>query len=206
MIEYHKIQSVFKRDEKTHKFIDGTYSLPEFEYLQDNQWEWTEKIDGTNVRVGFGNGVVSFGGRTDNAQMPTFLLSRLQELFTPQVLEIAFPDYTDVVLFGEGYGAKIQKGGGNYIPNGVDFILFDVNVGEWWLKREDVADVAHKLAIRVVPTIGVGTLSMAVVTVQDGFDSQFGSFLAEGIVLRPCVELQTRSGHRIITKMKHKDF
>ena len=47
--EYPKIQSIFKRDENTHKFIDGVFSLPEFEYLKDNLWIWTEKIDGRNI-------------------------------------------------------------------------------------------------------------------------------------------------------------
>ena len=34
----------------------------------------------------------------------------------------------------------------------------------------------------------------------------FGGFLAEGMVIRPIVELKSRNGHRIITKLKHKDF
>ena len=51
MKEYHKIQSIYKRDEKTRKFIEGQWSLPEFEYLQNNRWLWTDKVDGTNIRV-----------------------------------------------------------------------------------------------------------------------------------------------------------
>jgi len=50
MSEYPKIQSIFKRDELTHKFL-SEFSLPEFEYLQLNIWEFTEKIDGTNIRI-----------------------------------------------------------------------------------------------------------------------------------------------------------
>ena len=38
-----------------------------------------------------------------------------------------FPDGA-AVLYGEGYGAKIQKGGGNYRAD-QDFVLFDVRVG-----------------------------------------------------------------------------
>ena len=41
---------------------------------------------------------------------------------------------------------------------------------------------------------------------RKGFDSIWGAFKAEGIVARPTVELRTRSGKRIITKIKHKDF
>ena len=206
MIEYHKIQSIFKRDENTHKFIEGQYSLPEFEYLRDNQWEFTEKIDGTNIRIGW-NGVGSkIGGRTESAQIPTFLYSKLTELFPEDKLADVFPDVEgEAILFGEGYGAKIQKGG-NYIPDGIDFILFDVKIGDWWLKREDVLGIAKSLAIRTVPVLRRGTLDDAVSAIKAGVKSTFGDFLAEGMVLRPTVELKSRSGHRIITKIKHRDF
>lgn len=209
MKEYPKIQSIFKRDEKTHKFIEGQWSLPEFEYLQDNLWDMTEKIDGTNIRVswevdGKGEFKLRFGGRTDNAQIPTFLLSRLQEQFDEFDWASQFP--AGVTLYGEGYGAKIQKGGGNYIPNGVDFILFDVLIDGWWLRREDVNGIAEMLGIRTVPFIGEGTLSDAITGIKAGVPSSFGDFLAEGMVLKPKVELQNRAGNRIITKLKHKDF
>jgi hypothetical protein len=112
------------------------------------------------------------------------------------------------VLYGEGYGARIQKGGGNYKPDGVDFVLFDVQVGDWWLRREDAEDVDANLGLRVVPIVGGGTLHQAAEWVGErgGFTSQWGDFLAEGLVLRPTVELKTRSGQRIITKIKAKDF
>ena len=206
MIEYHKIQSVFKRDEKTHKFIEGEWSLPEFEYLKDNQWTMTEKIDGTNIRIGWIPEVgINIGGRTDNAQIPTFLYQKLTERFTKEKLMGLFPE-TSVMLCGEGYGAKIQKGGGNYISSGVDFILFDVKIDDWWLKREDVEDIAEKLGIQVVPIIHTGTIGEGISSVKSGVPSEFGSFEAEGLVLKPIVELKSRNGHRIITKLKHRDF
>ena len=209
MIEYHKIQSIFKRDERTHKFIENEWSLPEFDYLKNNEWVYTEKIDGTNIRIGWNGFDMEIGGRTANAQIPTFLYQRLIELFTKEKLESTIPvgdDVLDAMLCGEGYGAKIQKGGGNYIPGGVGFILFDVKIGEWWLKREDVADIAQSLGINVVPEVGRGTIGDAILEVKNGFTSTFGNFMAEGMVLRPAVELKTRGGHRIITKLKNRDF
>ena len=202
MKEYHKIQSVFKRDEQTHKFILGVYSLPEIEYLADNRWVFTEKIDGTNIRVLWDGEGVSFRGKTDNAQMPPHLLCKLQEMFPVA----AFAALPSLCLYGEGYGAKIQKGGGNYIPDGCDFILFDVRVDTWWLRRPDVDDIASELGVRVVPTLGWGTIGEAVNKILDGVTSTFGDFPAEGMVLRPACELLTRRGDRIITKLKHKDF
>jgi len=210
MREYDKIQSIFKRDEKTHKFILGQYSLPEFEYLQNNVWVFTEKVDGTNIRIGWDGQNLEIGGRTDNAQIPTFLYQKLTELFTPEKMLKSFPDSQEagysLMLCGEGYGAKIQKGGGNYIPDGVDFILFDVLIGEWWLRRDDVEGIAQSLGINCVPILGEGTLAGAINMVTTGLPSTFGNFTAEGMVLRPKIELKTRGGHRIITKLKGRDF
>ena len=207
--EYHKIQTVFKRDPET-KFrtlLEGDYALPEFEYLTDNEWAFTEKVDGTNIRVMIDDGRVVFGGKTDNAQIPAFLVDRLNERFQTtlqrRVLAEIFPD--GGCLYGEGYGAKIQKGGGNYRSD-QDFVLFDVKVGDWWLERVNVEDVAGKLGLDVVPIIGVGTLSGMISAVRSTFNSRWGLFEAEGIVARPKTELCARSGHRIITKIKHKDF
>lgn len=207
MREYSKIQSIFKRDEKTHKFVEGDFSLPEIEYLQGNIWTFTEKIDGTNVRVFWNHesGEVSFGGRTANAQMPVFLCDKLNDLFPSANLREWFPE-TSICLYGEGYGARIQKGGGNYIAGGVSFILFDVLVGDWWLRRDDVEDIAAQLKIDVVPVISHGTIQDAVDLVKSGLKSTFGDFIAEGLVLKPSVDLFSRMGHRIITKVKHKDF
>jgi len=223
MTKYPKIQSIFKRDpENNYKtFLDGQYSEPEFAVLRNLEWEWTEKIDGTNVRVEVGKNFPNedlcaiFKGRTDNAQMPTFLLTHLQTTFSPQGLGTAFAseipegELPDITLYGEGYGAKIQKRGGLYIPDGVGFILFDVRVGNIWLKYDAVRDIADKLGVPTVPRIGWGTLDAAVRYVRhDGFMSQVSALEkpAEGLVLRAPCGLLTRMGKRIITKVKAKDF
>lgn len=207
MDEYHKIQTVYKRNPDTNfrTLLIGEYAQPEFEYLAGNLWEFTEKVDGTNIRISYKAGMVVIGGKTANAQIPVFLANKLAELFDAGRLVEQF-EGADFCLYGEGYGAKIQKGGGNYNPNGVDFVLFDVNVDGWWLKREDVAIVATQLKIDQVPNIGEGTLTDMVALVRTGFKSRWGDFAAEGIVARPKTELFARSGARIIAKIKTKDF
>ncbi len=205
MNEYHKINSIFKRDERG-KFL-AEYADPVFGYLYLNQWDFTEKVDGTNVRVFWDHEAktVQFGGKTDNAQMPVFLIDRLRGLFPVEKFSVLYPDVS-MLLFGEGYGAKIQKGGGNYKSDGQDFVLFDVSIGNFWLERENVGDIGQKLGLRVVPSIGKGNIYQAIKLCQDGFKSQWGDFQAEGIVLRPTVEIKTRRGERIITKVKCRDF
>jgi len=143
--------------------------------------------------------------------MPTFLLARLQSLFTVDSLRAALPTAMltePFVLYGEGFGARIQKGGGNYIRDGVDFILFDVLAG-MFLERPNVEDIGAKLNLRVVPVVGEGTLLDAVTMARTGFVSTFAStsaFMAEGLVMRPATELRNRRGHRIISKIKQRDF
>ena len=216
MKQYHKIQTVYLRDpDNNHKtLLEGQYAKPEFEYLAGCEWVATEKVDGTNIRIkcaeyqedGKAYGV-TFGGKSDNAQIPAFLIERLEARFhgdsTREQIAELFPE--GACLYGEGYGAKIQKGGGNYRED-QDFVLFDVKVGEWWLNRDAVEQIASDLKIEVVPIIKVGTLPEMVEFARAGFNSNWGPFLAEGVVARPSTELSTRSGHRIITKIKHKDF
>lgn len=207
MKEYHKIQTLFKRDmQKNGKtLLEGQWTLPEFEYLAGNQWVFTEKVDGTNIRVMLRDGAVTFGGKTDNAQIPAQLVARLNDRFLPLATAMQEVFGCDACLYGEGYGAKIQKGGGNYRAD-QDFVLFDVKVGDWWLQRADVEDVAQKLGIDVVPVIGEGTLHDAIAAAKAGIASTWGAFQAEGIVARPKTELTTRNGQRIITKIKCRDF
>jgi len=218
-MEYPKIQGLYKRDMDKKspnygKFIIGQYSKPEFEYLKDNEWIWTEKIDGTNIRICYTTHPlcqeVEFKGKTDKSDMPSHLLLRLKELFTEKKLEAAFgmgADIPDVYLYGEGYGYKIQSGckyfGGE---KEVDFILFDIRIGNWWLKREDIEKIAYQLGIKVVPIVGKGTIAETIELVKEGFQSTFGNFIAEGMVIKPKIELRDRAGRRIITKIKYRDF
>ena len=189
--------------------IIGDWSEPEFEFLANNTWVFTEKVDGTNIRIMWDGSKITFNGKTDNAQMPAPLVQRLTDTFLPLTDTFAETFGTDegtsVCLYGEGYGARIQKGGGNYRSD-QDFVLFDVKVGDWWLTRANVEDIANKLGIDVVPIIGEGTLWDAIDLVKVGMKSTWGNFESEGIVARPKVELQTRGGRRIITKIKTVDF
>lgn len=69
--EYPKIQTVFKRDFTKQKIIiPNSFSDDTFEYLQDNLWEWTEKVDGTNIRLHWNGETLIIGGRTNNASIP----------------------------------------------------------------------------------------------------------------------------------------
>jgi hypothetical protein len=208
--EYHKIKTVFSRDPKTNykTLLEGTWAKPEFEILKDIDWICTEKIDGTNIRIMWDGRNVQFGGKTNKAQIPEILIEVLQDTFTNKKMKEVFPNVDNICLYGEGYGKKIQKGE-NYLSDRANFILFDVKVGKWWLTRKANEDIATKLNINIVPIIGIWKLEYAIDYVKNGFKStiaQNKDYVAEGLIMKPKIELFNRKGERIITKIKHRDF
>ncbi|MEO0600051.1 MAG: RNA ligase family protein [Myxococcota bacterium] len=200
---YHKINSLYKRDDKG-VLLPGQWSTDELAYLAELEWIWTEKVDGTNIRITVdADGSTEVGGRTDRAQIPAPLLAAIEDLLARAPIADAFPN--GATLYGEGYGPKIQKGGGNYRDD-PSFVLFDVLVDGWWLLPDAVTAVGERLGLDVVPVVGRGSLADAEALVARGLRSTWGDFEAEGVVCRPAVPMFSRAGHRVITKIKAKDL
>lgn len=215
-MEYPKIETLYDRDEKTRKVITTKTRLPEFDNIK--RWWLTEKIDETNIRILLSpEGSIRFRGRTDNAQLPALLITYLENTFKLEKMQSVFPHTinSQIILFGEGYGEKIQNGG-NY-RKGVAFRLFDVMVDQWWLEPANVEDIAAKLGIQNPPALGLidslptSTADLADILGHDGksitaFQDGGVGRRAEGIVARTCPLLLTRRGDRLMWKLKFRDF
>jgi hypothetical protein len=205
--EYHKIETLYERDEQTFR-LKPELVLKNRTYSLIKTWNWTEKIDGTNIRCIWDHitGKVTFGSKSDNAQIHADLVRYLYENIPVENVRGVFPDVS-AVLYGEGYGAGIQKGG-DYSDK-KKFILFDVLVdGKWWLSWENTCDVATKLHLETVPYLGEMTLEDATTMVRAGFQSKLngGKMKAEGLVGRTAEPLFDKKGARLIVKLKTKDF
>ena len=210
MKEYHKIETLFERDmQGSKKLIEGKYRNEAVEYLKDNEWIFTEKIDGTNIRIYWDGHRVIFGGRTDLAQIPTNLMYKLNDLFlgitNEQLFEQKFGS-NPVTFYGEGYGAKIQSGGA-YSPN-AEFILFDIMIGDTFLARENIEEIAKTFNVKVVPIILRGTIQQAVDYVKAKPKSSISveEKESEGLVGTPAVRIKDIKGDRVIVKVKVRDF
>ena len=238
--EYPKIETLFNRDAKF-RVIEGEFRLPEFKMI--NEWYVTEKVDGTNVRIIYeplyekvgmisldtilrytGHGV-RFAGKTDKAEFHPDLSAYLEKTFTYEKLSTVFPTNPEgksiqpphVIIYGEGYGPKIQSGG-TYRKD-IAVRVFDVFIadpenplGGWWLEPENITDIAAKLGVNTVTKLPVTSIPEIVESVKNGFKSQVAhedgdnDALAEGIVARTKPLLFTRKGERLIWKLKTKDF
>jgi hypothetical protein len=220
-MEYGKIDTLFERDDNF-KVRPGEFKNRVYSLLKT--WRWTEKVNGTNVRVMYtpdsvvqdtdpypGSqhfGTVRVGGRTDNASMPADLVQGILDIITPSKMRDVFQG-SDVVLYGEGYGGKIQSGTG--YSQTKKFILFDILIeSRWWMDQEQITDIAGKLGLDVVPVIGDMSLEDATDFVKSGFATRIPGAdplkKAEGLVGRPLETMYDKRMKRMITKLKTKDF
>jgi hypothetical protein len=207
VLEYQKIPGPFRRETEgpnRNKVIAGAWSSDALAATADLTWIWTEKVDGTNIRIHWDGHKVVYGGRTDNAQIPAKLIATLDLLVTEELFEQQFGE-TAATLYGEGYGAGVQKGG-VYRPD-MSFVLFDVRVGDWWLRRDDIENVGKGMGVDVVPVVTSGGIGDAIELVEHGLKSTWNPDVrAEGLVGVLAAGLLDRSGHRLICKVKAADF
>lgn len=208
MKEYNKIETVFNRDENgSKKLIDNSFRSEVVEYLKDNQWIFTEKIDGTNIRVYWDGHKVQFSGRTDNSQIPSKLLNKLLELFGGDINEELFEQKfgnSEVMLCGEGFGGNIQGNLG--YKDDFDFILFDILINNVVLDKDSCVDIAKYFNTSYVPIVFEGTIKEAVDYIKTSPKSTIGNANMEGLVGKPKIELFNKKGDRVIVKIKVKDF
>jgi len=210
-MKYPKTNSLWKRD-VDNLIIPGKYTCEEYKNI--NRWEITEKIDGTNIRVIYDaeDETLEFKGRTDRAQIPTFLLAKLKELFTTDKLKEVFTE-GKVVLYGEGYGNKIQACGNKYSSDN-GFALFDVLIVKdefeygVWLEFDSLNDIAKKLEIEIVPLLGYWTIDEITEYVKFNAKSAFAKqeLVMEGIVAKSHPIMLDRLGHIIKFKLKCNDY
>ena len=229
---YPHIDTCFKRDmDKQSPFYncirpDEPLVDPVFDWARKEniKFECTEKVDGTNMSIyivpmlDVETGEISgykmeVHGKTTKAQLNQKLIDNIYQKWPLELFLIVFfkdgvlPRDT-IILYGEGYGAGIQKGG-NYIKDDVDFRLFDIQIGRFWLERDALEDIASKLSMDIVPVIGYMTINEAIEYVKKGFKStisQNKDYDAEGLVLKMPFGLLKRNGGRIMTKIKTCDF
>lgn len=213
-MKYPKIHSLFRREQfaKCNDLIIGDYACQEFANIKT--WLVSEKIDGMNIRIHYIRGMrPTFAGRTDNAQLPPKLLAYLQEHFTRELFYKVFEDAYEVMLFGEGYGAKIQSGG--YYAKDQRFVLFDVFINDtWWMEWDTVIEMANKLGIPTPPILckgakkGTMNEDEIIQLVKDRYDSGFAEdeHVMEGVVARAYPMLLFRDGTPVKFKLKCRDF
>ncbi len=142
--------------------------------------------------------------------MPTHLLQHLQHTFTREKMHENFPNARKVILFGEGYGPKIQACGGRYRKD-VSFILFDVWIDGWWLEKDGVLKIANALDVEhTIFSQEIFTTQQVVEFVKSkphSYIAEDQTLVMEGVIARSYPLMLFRNRHSpIMFKLKCKDF
>jgi hypothetical protein len=232
MKTYPKIKTLFKRGED--KKVINELQVTDFDNVKNIIV--LEKIDGTNAQI-----VLSINYETLKVNIQ--FCSRETEIKEKDVMFIAntcckrlkldkiaewyYNNFaldtttgivkeqaTEVRLFGEVYGAGINKGG--KYSNEHQFRLFDIQVGNSFMNWSDARQIADKLEIKTAPIVYKGQIDCMLsyeflkYILEDLFktniDEQGTGGLAEGLVIRSEPLLLNRFGERVIAKIKRSDF
>lgn len=166
-----------------------------------------EKIHGSSCHIAWKDGTVRFfsGGANHEAFVKIFDADALKRSFE----ELGQPE---VVIFGEGYGGKMQGMSATYGKE-LKFVVFDIKVGAYWLDVPTMATFADTyFGLDVVEWEKIPTIIEAIDAARDKPSAQAvkngcgDDKPREGIVLRPPIEVRKNNGDRIIAKHKGDEF
>lgn len=209
--EYRKIDTVWKRDkDRKMVIIPGEYS--DDAVKNTRLFSFTEKVDGQCITVITTKNDIKVIGKTHNTEFNKAhekLLNYINDRFTRENIDsiIDWNMADKVVFYGEGYGAKIQKGG-TYLSEDQKFILFDVVIDGIWLEESKVTDFAWKLGVDRVPVLGIGTVQDVIdLIIKRSMSKLAPERVMEGVVGRahPIVLDRFRQTP-IMFKIKMKDY
>ncbi len=167
----------------------------------------TEKIHGTNCRIGMVNGVKMAGSmrlrrkEPENYEQNTYWfpwsIPEIQNFFN-DISAI----YGQVIVFGEVYGHGIQKGYCYDSKNGlIGFRVFDIMTNGNWESPNNVKVYCDTYNIPMAPVLYRGPFSLkAIKEVSDGQTTVGDGNIREGVVVRPVKERRHSRVGRLVMK------
>lgn len=173
-------------------------------YLSNAAWGYTRKVDGENIRIQWDGEQALWNGKSNAFQCSAEFTDYMNNTFLEEIFEEKFERDKVVTIFGEKMGPKTQ---GNELGLEKDeLVLYDVNINGTWLSKDNVQSVANYFGARTVldfmPQVLTGcTLQELIKLCSEG---QFKDW--EGVVATPLVEMRDQGGHRVIVKIKNRDY
>lgn len=225
--KFEKTYGPWKRDLASRGVIPNKWTYPVFDYLKNAQWQFTEKLDGTNMRLIYNPGsyqtveqgsieinlppTLELRGRSDEASVYPKLKSWAARLSPSKFEEVlkscCFETDQEICIYGEGVGAGIQKGGNDY--GETHFRAFAIQSrGVWW-EPYFVDRLCRLLNIPQAPVILEASLLEGIEFMKSGFRTCITGEpkgWAEGLVGVPTVPLQCHPLDRLAVKIKSCDF
>lgn len=173
----------------------------------------TEKIHGTNVRLGMIEGVMLAGSHGLQRRRPAPEAMASHTYWFPTTLEPVTAllaalqkHYRQVILFGEVYGSGIQKL--DYGQKaGLGFVAFDLYAEGKYLDYDTFQALCQTHGVATVPALGRGPYTLQRVQELSGGPTTLpGRHIREGVVVRPTRERYDARIGRVILKYLNDDY
>lgn len=173
----------------------------------------TEKIHGTNLRIGVVEGKTLAGshGLQRRRPEPENLAAHTYwfPILIPSVaamLEALGQRHRQAILFGEAYGSRVQKL--DYGQKGrLGFAAFDIHADGAYLDYDVFLALCREYGVATVPELARGTYSLDFVKgLAGGGTTLPGSHIREGVVVRPTRERFHPRVGRVIFKYLNDDY
>lgn len=191
--------------------------------LVEGETVWvTEKLHGTNSRVGVVNGEPMAGSHRVQRKRPTEDSGEIVGYFNPgssvywspwslgpvQALLNAFAkQYRQVILFGEIVGASIQKLSYGYPPGVQGYRAFDLMLDGNYLDYGQFLSVCGAVGIETVPVLHKGPFDLDIIKeLASGSTTLDAPHIREGVVVRPLRERIDPKTGRVILKWVSDDY
>jgi len=212
--KYAKFSSPFKKDDE---FLN-TKKLSQI--LPKGNWIVTEKINGTNIRIILtkpdenNKREIFIGSRREllNKEDKTSIpyLECIKEINLNKLEEYFKDVNSTVIIYGEGYGAGVQKGG--IYSSKKNFRVFDIRIGYAYQDFDYVQKVCIDNQLNIVPIFGdVDTISYEgcitdLMNFKETLIKEGNGGKPEGLVYKFEPVLLNKYKKRLIFKVKFKDF
>lgn len=174
----------------------------------------TEKIHGTNSRIGYIDGTLMAGSLRVRRREPEREMMHANTYWFPATLPgvmsllLEFKDsHKSVILFGEVYGQKIQKRLHYGSQRSLGYAAFDLCMDGEYVDFRDFVRLCGKHAVRMAPPLYHGPFSLPEVKdLSSGTSELCDDHIQEGVVVKPLFERTDPKIGRVILKYVSDDY
>lgn len=174
----------------------------------------TEKIHGTNSRIGWVEGKLLAGShglqrkRPEPEDLPTntYWFPSTLEPVTNLLDDLKNQGHDVAILYGEIYGSRVQTL--HYgRRDGLGFAAFDLLVGEHYLDYDDFAALCERHKVPTVPVLWRGPFSLEkIAELSRGQTTLADNHIREGVVVKPTKERFDPEVGRVVLKYLSDDY
>jgi RNA ligase (TIGR02306 family) len=173
----------------------------------------TEKVHGSNVRIGVVDGVMLAGSHGLQRKRPEPEHMETHTYWFPGTLApvVALLDalkaqHRQVILFGEVYGSRIQKLDYGQ-KRGLGFAAFDLYVDGKYLDYDAFSALCRTHGVPTVPELGRGPYALDFVRSLSGGPTTLpGNHIREGVVVKLARERSDARVGRVVLKYLNDDY